>query len=244
MRRDIGRRGLVRLGSTEFRNIRPHYPGEPLNHIAWKATAKTGVLMLREMDDPASGDITVLLDGTTGRVVGQAPESNFELAVQAAGSIADFILGAGRGVELLLHDGRWRQTHLSPDFDGHRRLLDLLAEVTPDARAPLVSSLQRVRTDGGRLSRTQILTVVALSLDRELVRALIALQREGRRVSVVRVAAGSFALAPGIAPPGDDPGLLVSLATAGVLCLSLERGDDLRGTLSLTTEGSLSAAPR
>ncbi len=29
-RRDLGRRGLVRLGTSEFRGIRPHYPGEPL----------------------------------------------------------------------------------------------------------------------------------------------------------------------------------------------------------------------
>jgi uncharacterized protein (DUF58 family) len=242
-RRDIGRRGFVRLGASEFRGIRPHNPGEPLSHIDWKATAKTGNLMLREMDDPTSGDIAVLLDGTAAQVVGEDESSNFELALQAAGSVAEFVLGAGRGVDLLVHDGRWRQTRLAPDFNGHHLLLDTLAEARPDARSPLPASLQRLRSSGGRLARTQVLTLVALSLDRELVRALIALRREGLGVSVIHVVAGSFAPGAANAPGGEKPDLLVALAAAGVVCLSLERGDDLRSTLSLPQTQSSLLAP-
>ena len=91
-RRGLGPAGIARMGATEFRGIRAHQPGEPLNHIDWKATAKTGSLMLREMDDPESGDIAVVLDGTAAGVVGEAPQTSFELAVQAAGSVADYVL--------------------------------------------------------------------------------------------------------------------------------------------------------
>ena len=231
-RRDVGRRGFVRLGASEFRGIRPHYPGEPLSHVDWKATAKTGSLMLREMDDPTSGDIAVLLDATAAHVVGEEPHSNFELAVQAAGSVADFVLGAGRGVNLLIHDGRWRQTRLSPDHNGRALLLDSLAVARPDARSPLPASLQRLRSNGGRLARTQILTLVALSLDRELVRALIALRREGLQVSLIHVVASSFATNAAPTPAVDSPDLLATLAAAGVVCLRLERGNDLRSALS------------
>jgi uncharacterized protein (DUF58 family) len=266
-RRGLGRRGVVR-GASEFRGIRPHNPGEPLSRIDWKSTAKTGNLMLREMDDPASGDLTVLLDATASQVVGDEPQTNFELAVQAAGSVADFLLGAGRSVNLLLHDGRERTTRLAPGFNGHHRLLDVLAQATPSARAPLASSLQSLRSHGGRLASTQILVLVVLSLDRELARVLIALRREGLQVSVAYVGAGSFgAEAPGApsagapsargstasgtagarpagARPADDPALLVSLAAAGVLCLTLRRDDDLRTVLSFTpTERSLAMGP-
>ena len=136
--RGLSRRGLVRLGSSEFRGIRPHYPGEPLSHVDWKATAKTGNLMLREMDDPESGDITVLLDGTALQVAGEGADSNFELAVEAAGSVADFVLAAGRGVNLLLHDGNWRNSRLTPDVSGHRRLLDDLAGVKAERQGAAV----------------------------------------------------------------------------------------------------------
>jgi len=188
--------------------------------------------MLREMDDPTSGDIAVLLDATAAHVVGEEPHSNFELAVQAAGSVADFVLGAGRGVNLLIHDGRWRQTRLSPDHNGRALLLDSLAVARPDARSPLPASLQRLRSNGGRLARTQILTLVALSLDRELVRALIALRREGLQVSLIHVVASSFATNAAPTPAVDSPDLLATLAAAGVVCLRLERGNDLRSALS------------
>lgn len=258
LRRGLGRRGIVR-GASEFRGIRPHNPGEPLSRIDWKSTAKTGNLMLREMDDPASGDLTVLLDATASQVVGDQPQTNFELAVQAAGSVADFILGTGRSVTLLLHDSRERSTRLAPGFNGHRELLDVLAQATPSARAPLAASLQSLRSHGGRLASTQILALVVLSLDRELARVLIALRRDGLQVSVIHVDAGSFGAEAAGTPPArssvvsasagarsaDDPALLVSLAAAGVLCLTLRRDDDLRTALSFTpTERSLAMGPR
>jgi len=59
-----GQKGLLTPGASEFRGIRPHQPGEPLSHIDWKSTAKTGILMLREMEEPAGADITLLLDGS------------------------------------------------------------------------------------------------------------------------------------------------------------------------------------
>lgn len=249
--RGLSRRGLVRLGSSEFRGIRPHYPGEPLSHVDWKATAKTGNLMLREMDDPESGDITVLLDGTAAQVAGDPARSNFELAVEAAGSVADFVLAAGRSVNLLVHDGGWRPTRLAPGVGGHRRLLDTLAGVKANAGAPLSAALPRLRSTGSRLARTQTLAVVALSLDAELVRVLIALRRDGLQVSVVHIAADSFSriatdsFSRTVTHPRDDAGLLVALAAAGVLCLTLRRGDDLRSALSLArAERSLAEQPR
>lgn len=129
----VGRRALLTPGASEFRGIRPHQPGEALSHIDWKSTAKTGVLMLREMEEPAGADITVLLDGTADEVLGRPPESNFEVAVRAAGSIADFLLRAGRGVTLLRHERSIDQTRLTPDGGGRRALLEALAAARPNA---------------------------------------------------------------------------------------------------------------
>jgi len=255
-RRGLARRGLVHGGASELRGIRPHQPGEPLSHVDWKATAKTATLMLREMDDPESGDVTVLLDGTAAGVTGDEPFTSFELAVQAAASVADFVLSAGHDAVLLVHDGGWRPTRLAADVQGRRRLLDVLAAVRPTARAPLASTLQHLRTNGGRATPTRTLVVVALTLDRDLARALIGLQREGVQARVIVVDGGSFGAAgvaaataaatPARAPqpgaprpataaaayPAVDRGALVTLASAGVLCLTLRADDDLRTVLS------------
>jgi uncharacterized protein (DUF58 family) len=229
--RGWGRLGLPTLGGAEFRSIRPHYPGEPLNHVDWKATARTGNLMLREMDDPTSGDITMLLEGTGSQVVGELPETNFDLAVQAAGSVADFALRAGRGVSLLRPERRWRRVRLSPDTDGRRRLLESLAEATPSAAMRLGPSLRTLLANGRPLMRARTLVFVVLQVDRELVHSLSALREEGSHISVIHVAADSFT---GASPTDETRGLLLSLATAGVRCLTIGRNDDLYTALSLT----------
>lgn len=264
-----GRQGLRSIGASEFRGIRPHQPGEPLSHIDWKSTAKTGVLMLREMEEPAGADVTILLDGTAGQLVGNAPNSNFEFAVRAAGSIGDFVLRAGHGVTLVSHGRSRRESRFTADGGGRRALLQALAEVQPNASAPLTNALRHLRADGAHLLRAQSVTVVSLSLDQQLVRALTKLKDDGARIGFVYVAGPSFAHAggassllpflppkekdlrdkrrsphqrPEVEPPepadnitlsADARALLLCLSSAGIPCLTVARGDDLRGRLSL-----------
>ena len=90
--------------------------------------------MIREMDEPAGADVTLLLDGTADQLQGEAPDTNFELAVRAAGSIADFVLRANRGVTLLCHERNWRQVRLTADGSGRRALLQALAETQAERR--------------------------------------------------------------------------------------------------------------
>lgn len=259
-----GHRGLAALGASEFRGVRPHQPGEPLSHIDWKSTAKTGILMLREMEDPAGADVTMLLDGTATRVVGALPDTNYELAVRATGSIADYVLRTSRGVSLLCHQRSWQQVRLTPDGGGRRALLQALAEVRPNASAPLVTALRHLRTDGPHLLRAQSVTVISLSLDRQLTRALTRLREDGVRLSFLYVAAGSFAsqpvdgvsallpflpdydaAAPGghghhdhlAALPAEERALLLSLSSSGIPCLTLSHGEDLVRNLSLWRAG-------
>ncbi len=187
-----GQHGLLTPGASEFRGIRPHQPGEPLSHIDWKSTARTGILMLREMEEPAGSEVTLLLDGTSEEVSGEAPNSNFELAVRAAGSVADFALRAGRNVNLLCHERVWRQTRLAAGGAGRHALLDALAEAKPNASTPFVNALRHLHANGSYLLRAQNVTLVSISLSHQLVRALINLREDGARLSVLYVPSRSF----------------------------------------------------
>ncbi len=257
-----GQQALPSPGASEFRGIRPHQPGEPLSHIDWKSTAKTGVLMLRETEEPAGAEVTLLLDGTADYVVGEPPHSNYEFALRAAGSVADFALRAGRGVNLLSHERELRRVKLSADAGGRLDLLDALAEARPESAAPLSHSLGRLRSEQARLLRTQSVTVVSLSLDRQLVRTLTALSEEGVRLALVYVVGGDFAgaaaeaaapLLPFLPPhphrshpllPAEDRSSMLALAAAGVICITLTRGDDLMRALSLDRVSSAREARR
>jgi len=220
-----GRRGLPTAGAAEFRGIRPHQPGEPLSRIDWKSTAKTGVLMMREMEEPAGADLTVILDGTANQVRGRAPTSNYELAVRTAGSLADFVLRSGRGITLVRHEKAWQQARLSPDGSGQRALLQSLAEAKADASLPLSHLIQRLRREARYLLRAQGVTIVALALDPLLARTLLELREDGARVVLIWATTGD-------APEIDSRRLLLSLSSAGIPCLCLAPSDDLRERLS------------
>ncbi len=256
-----GQKGLLTPGASEFRGIRPHQPGEPLSHIDWKSTARTGVLMLREMEEPAGADITLLLDGSADQVVGTPPETNFELAVRAMGSVADYALRAGRGITLICHERNKRQVRLTPDGGGRRAMLETLAETKADATAPLALVLRRLLSDRLSPLRSQTLTLVGMTLDAQMARALISLREDGVQLAFLYGPGFSFGAGASLLPflpaqhrgsdgtsaavadaggvaraPGELPvearALLMSLSSAGVRCLTLNQGDDLVKTLS------------
>ncbi|NLE21845.1 MAG: DUF58 domain-containing protein [Actinobacteria bacterium] len=232
LRRGTGRRLLPTRDAWEFRGIRPHAPGEPLNRVDWKSTAKTGNLMLREMEAAAEDDLTVLLGGA-GTCVAGSDDPGFEEAVRVAGSMAAFTLRAGHAVTLLLHDEDWRPVRLVPDMAGRRRLLSLLAGAEPGAPLHLGRSLESIVA--GRASATgRHLAVVVLCLDQDLVSALARLRRQGTSISLVHVDAGTRdARPPAVGGALGEEGPMAALATAGVRYVRLRPGDDLRAALTV-----------
>ena len=193
--------------------------------------------MLREMDDPTSGDVTVLLDAPAAAVAGDSPDTNLELAVQVAGSVADFALRAGRRVALLLPQDEFRRTRLMPGTDGRVRLLESLTRVEPHPSMRLGPSLRALLAQRGRRPSRSV-ALVTLALDAELVKALIALRDEGLQVSVVQIDAASFAGGDGYAAEAGRSAAeerVLALASGGVRSLTVGRADDLRAVLSATT---------
>lgn len=229
-----GRRRLPTRDAWEFRGIRPLTPGEPLNRVDWKSTAKTGSLMLREMEAATEDDITVLLSGAEAHDEGEPPDTSFEAAVRAAGSIAAFTLRTSHGVSLLLADNGWRPADLSPDAASHRRLLSVLAEAKPVGPVRLGPSLPAILANGAK-TRRKILVLVVLSIDDGLVRALLDVRRQGHSVSVVHINDVADAAAAAGRPPG-------ALSAAGVSYLSLSRHDDLKRALAAGPASRLARA--
>ena len=226
-----GRRRLPTRDAWEFRGIRPHDPGEPLNRVDWKATAKTGNLMLREMEAASEDDLTVLLSGAPGCDAGEPPDSTFETAVRAAGSMAAFTLRSGHAVSLLLPEHDWRPVRLTPDAASRRKLLGALAQAEPTGPARLGPSLSAI-IGGRRQARRRVLGLVVLCLDVDLAGALLKLRRQGVAVSVVHVTADTADEAGTTADGGETDDLSRALIAAGVRYVRLGRGDDLHTALA------------
>jgi uncharacterized protein (DUF58 family) len=88
-------------GSADLRDVRPYVVGDEVRHLHWKATARTGQLMVRDFVDPDQPRLTVLLDTRTEPL----PAATFEEAVEVVASILFAASMAGHRCRLLTSAG-------------------------------------------------------------------------------------------------------------------------------------------
>ncbi|MGI5183572.1 DUF58 domain-containing protein [Dactylosporangium sp. CA-152071] len=121
-------------GSADMRAVREYQPGDEVRHLHWKATARTGQLMVREYADPARTRFTVVLDT---RPAALSPAA-FEEAVEVAASLLYASAAAGQPCRLITPAGT--DTPVDSGLRVARTLLDELCVIAQDAtdEAPLV----------------------------------------------------------------------------------------------------------
>jgi uncharacterized protein (DUF58 family) len=229
-----GRRALLSPVSAalDLRGVRPHQPGEPLSHIDWKATAKVGSLMLKEMEEPGRNDVVLVLDGTDRMHVGVPPDDSFEAAVAAVGSIGDYVLREGFSVSLLLHGERDTASQIDPGDRSRRELLLALAEAEADAGRSVSTALEGQHN---LVSRGLAVVVVSTDTGRDLLQQLIDLRERGTAAYLVHVDASSFARTEGAAAPDiRDRSFLLELQHHGIPSLTLRRGDPIEEVLAFS----------
>lgn len=225
-----GRRLLLRRPSGfDLHSVRDYERGESLRRVHWPSTAKRGQLMVKELEDSPRDESAVLLDADATTVVGAPPDSTFELAVRAAGSILKAHASRGRRAALILNCQRpaYQRVH-SFDGDWHRAL-ELLAAVEPDGHTPLANLLA---DDAGAASRALELTVVTSALSGRLAERLAQRALARHAAGLVYVDGSSFGPDPRPRPTDEATGNLLRLERAGVPVVVLRRGDDLAGKLA------------
>jgi uncharacterized protein (DUF58 family) len=133
-------------GSTDLLAVREYAIGDEIRYLHWKATARTGRLMVREYADPAQPRFTAVLDT---RRAAMSP-AVFEEAVEVAASLFYASASAGQHCRLVTSTGA--DTPTDSGLGAARVLLDELALVTQDAAedVPLLpSSMAAARRPGG-----------------------------------------------------------------------------------------------
>ncbi len=86
---------------SRINNIREYVPGDPLNIIHWKVTARTGQLHVKTFEPTSVVGGTLLLDFHEDSYVPEKRESRMELAVTTTASIAYLLQMSGEQVGLL-----------------------------------------------------------------------------------------------------------------------------------------------
>ena len=169
--------------------VRPYAPGDSMNRIHWKSTARHGEIQVKEFDLEQTADAWIVLDLQRGIQTGKGDESTVEAAVRAAASIADKALQENRSVGMTVNVGR--TAFLPPDRGSrqHLKIMQLLASVDADGSAPLVETL--IATVG-RLRRGMTAVIITPSLDPSWVRPLAALRTRGVACVVLTLDAAAY----------------------------------------------------
>jgi uncharacterized protein (DUF58 family) len=121
----------------DLRELREHAPGDPFKQIAWKATARTGKLMVRDLDRETMMTHWLLVDAGATMREGRAGLTRLDLAVDVAAAYARGALESGDRVGLMTFDGRILGEARPNDGPVHRlriveRLMEAMSVVDED----------------------------------------------------------------------------------------------------------------
>ncbi|WP_179232751.1 DUF58 domain-containing protein [Paenibacillus rigui] len=145
---------------------RPYTPGDPMNRIHWRSTARTGTLRAKETEQPEPDRLLVCVDAAGGRSNAAA----FESALRAAGGLALPALQQGLSVRLAAND-RQGQVREARGRESLPQLLELLAQLSCDGEHPVAALVQREALQAGAG-----IVVVTAQPDEQLLRLLCRLR--------------------------------------------------------------------
>jgi uncharacterized protein (DUF58 family) len=185
----VARSGLRRPTGFEIHAVRDYAPGEPLRSVHWPTTARRGRLMVKELEDAPHEDVVIVLDQDPDGVAGPPGASSFDAAVRAAGALALAHVTANRRVALVGSDTAFGVVRLRTTGSDWEAALDALAAVEPVDGARVERTL---RGPGSSIAQAREIVVVT-GLPARAATALQELRRGGRTVSLVAVAAQTYA---------------------------------------------------
>ena len=207
-------------------SVRDYQPGDSLNRIHWRTTARTGKLMTKLFElDPAS-DIWLVLDLHGRAQAGEGDDGTEEHAVRIAASVARFFLLANRNVGFLAYGKRFQVEEPERGLPQFTRILEALALARAEGDVPLADLLNH---EGGRFGRHTTVVTITPSTEESWVVSLQQLSGRGVKLATILLEADTY---------GGGNALFVfgALAAAGVETYSVKQGDDLARVLGAGAE--------
>ena len=199
---------------SQFYSLREFLPGDSLRKVNWKATARTGELMVNETEREDIIDIFLLLDARGVSGLGSPTDNPLEMCCRAAATFADQLLRARNNVGLTVYGSRTATVHLGRGETHLHRLLTALADAKAEGDLPLKLVIQDLLPYIP--SGSPIILFSALDNDESLPDAFTLALTRGYALTVV--SPSSLELEAGLgrfAPrPGTSPEVRAKLALA------------------------------
>ncbi len=218
-----------RGAGPEYLGIREYRAGDPIRHVHWRSTARTGTVMVREFEEEQTRRLAILVDAAWDAGEAWTP---LDRVCAVAASVAMAALAQGHGARLVVPGGDGTEVLARA---GGMELLERLAHLTP---IPTPSFTQMIE-DAASLRGVETV-VLAFPARRgneptALGSAVAALAARTDQVVAIPVEIG-LDEAPGEVPAeGDWTRLEESLRAAGADVYPWRAGDDLTALLGPPT---------
>jgi uncharacterized protein (DUF58 family) len=223
--------------------VREYAPGDAMNRIHWKSTARLRRLITKEFEFDPQAEVWILLDANAlvhaGDVEEQSaslvsrvvhgdidlPRSTEEYAVAIVAAITFFLLERNREVGLIAH-GSFR--HIIQSDRGVPqlyRILESLAVLEAEGSNPLDAVL---KVEEHRIPRGASLVIVTPSVEPTVIRTAQELVRKGIETLLILLDPMSFG------GEGESNGVFISAQSAGIPVRQIRYGDSIAQSLAQT----------
>ena len=223
-----GRALLHRTAGYDLHSIRDHQQGESLRRVHWRSTAKRRRLMVKELQDTPRDEAAVLLDGDPQAVVGEAPDSTFDVQVRAAASLLHRLVESGQRSSLVIHAASRERVRLGGGGGEWATALGALAAAEATAPKSLAAALGESAQASASVDAARVFVVTA-ALSAELAERLLGLRSAQRDFAVVWVDAE--ARGTGRRSQGAEAAAL-RMTRSGAALARIGPGDDIGHALS------------
>ncbi len=235
-------RQRTHYATTNVAGVRDYRPGDALNRIHWRTTARTGHLMSKEFELDPYADVWCVLDMHRDVYVGEnwveqekeavpealgasktlLPPHSAEYAVAAIASVGQYVLRQQRLLGFISYAGKRHLLHPDRGERHLHRFLEMLALLVPRGEAPLHHVLS---AEISQFPRHSTLIIATGDWTPRWVPMLAEIRRRGIYPIVILIDSSSFGPCPSVDP------LLPHLARQNILTYRIRRGDDLSHVL-------------
>jgi uncharacterized protein (DUF58 family) len=224
--------------------VRDYAPGDSLNRIHWKSTARRQKLIAKEFEFDPQAEVWILLDAHSGVQVGGTvelateisagivygeyglPKSTEEYAVAIVASLALHLIERDRELGLISH-GTAR--HVIQSDRGDAQLYHILESLAVLDAQGAINLLDLLKVEGHRIPRGASVVIITASVNPNIIVAAQDLSRKGISPVLILLDAESF---------GGKAGSQVMLSaaqSAGIAAVLIRYEDSLAEELSRRT---------
>jgi uncharacterized protein (DUF58 family) len=173
----------------DFFGVREYKPGDPIKRIHWFSTARKNSLIVKEFQQRAFFNATIIFDLNKDKNFGEGKNSVAEYTIRIAASIADYLIQRNMSLEVIAHAGEMINLPSNKGPDHLEDILRALAVAQAESRVNLGELLSEY---ADTIPTNSTLITIMLDEDWQYLPALLAAEKRDVSLIPVVLIASSF----------------------------------------------------